>query len=177
MVENKYIVDNSFIKSFKTNFTRSSGIPMISAWSVFSIYKNEKMIADYALTPDIFKVFIDEKDNVFFEISIQKVNKKWPKGELSYLFQVLDHDLNTVFEELGTFDNDNGKNKKKKKKVARPWDFLMPNTEYATAIKAKERLDICKGCPKLKANVCQECGCFMPLKTKLKHAECPIGKW
>lgn len=42
---------------------------------------------------------------------------------------------------------------------------------------AKERMEICKACPNLKLNFCKECGCFMPAKTKLKWASCPIGKW
>jgi hypothetical protein len=61
---------------------------------------------------------------------------------------------------------------------ARPWDFINPNTEKVTKDVAQERFDICKGCPFLLAtNQCSKCGCFMKLKVKLAHAECPIGKW
>lgn len=42
---------------------------------------------------------------------------------------------------------------------------------------AKMRMDICKACPNLALNLCKECGCFMPAKTKLAWTECPIGKW
>jgi hypothetical protein len=43
----------------------------------------------------------------------------------------------------------------------------------------RERTLICKQCEHLVQifNVCNVCGCFMPIKTKLKRAECPIGKW
>ena len=36
----------------------------------------------------------------------------------------------------------------------------------------------CQACPELTdANRCKQCGCFMKLKTKVKAAKCPIGKW
>jgi hypothetical protein len=44
---------------------------------------------------------------------------------------------------------------------------------------AAKRLEICTECPRLfkKTYTCKECGCFMKIKTHLKSAECPIGKW
>lgn len=44
---------------------------------------------------------------------------------------------------------------------------------------AKERLKICMECPRLfkPTTQCKECGCFMRIKTRLKSATCPIGKW
>ena len=42
---------------------------------------------------------------------------------------------------------------------------------------AQKRLAICKSCPEYKMMICMKCGCFMPAKTRLKGAECPIGKW
>jgi len=44
---------------------------------------------------------------------------------------------------------------------------------------AKERLEICRACPRLFAPTvtCKECGCFMKVKTQIKTAVCPIGKW
>lgn len=61
----------------------------------------------------------------------------------------------------------------------RPWDFVNPNTEYADKELADKRFSICLECPKLfqKTKQCKECGCFMIAKTKLKEAECPLGKW
>ncbi len=43
----------------------------------------------------------------------------------------------------------------------------------------KNRYDICKKCPKFNKiwKTCKECGCFMPLKTKIRWAECPDGHW
>ena len=39
----------------------------------------------------------------------------------------------------------------------------------------EERYNICKECPNLdkRWKVCKLCNCFMPLKTKLRWAECP----
>lgn len=41
------------------------------------------------------------------------------------------------------------------------------------------RFDTCKGCERLfkPTKSCKECGCFMALKTWLKDATCPLGKW
>lgn len=61
----------------------------------------------------------------------------------------------------------------------KPWDFLNPNTEYASSEESEGRYNICKECPFLNdiTKTCKECGCFMPAKTKLKEATCPVGKW
>jgi hypothetical protein len=49
---------------------------------------------------------------------------------------------------------------------------------FATMQIAQERYAICKQCPQLSAiKTCKECGCIMPVKVKLRHSECPIGKW
>ena len=39
----------------------------------------------------------------------------------------------------------------------------------------EERYKICKECPNLdkRWKICKVCNCFMPLKTKLRWAECP----
>jgi len=43
----------------------------------------------------------------------------------------------------------------------------------------RDRWDLCTRCVHLlpKVNICKKCGCFMPVKTKLEKARCPIGKW
>ena len=42
-----------------------------------------------------------------------------------------------------------------------------------------ERLNICKACEHYIASTtnCKKCGCFMGIKSKVKNAVCPIGKW
>lgn len=44
---------------------------------------------------------------------------------------------------------------------------------------AHARLLICTDCDRLfePTFTCKECGCFMKVKTKLKSAKCPLGKW
>jgi hypothetical protein len=61
----------------------------------------------------------------------------------------------------------------------RPWDMVNPNVERLSDEKAEERYSICKSCPELfeMTKQCKKCGCFMAIKTKLKDASCPIGKW
>lgn len=61
----------------------------------------------------------------------------------------------------------------------KPWDFLNPNTNYASEELAESRYEICKGCPELikLTKTCKQCGCFMALKTKLQNATCPLNKW
>jgi hypothetical protein len=62
---------------------------------------------------------------------------------------------------------------------ARPWDLLNPNEEIVDADTRIQRLSICETCPELLqlTKQCKKCGCIMPLKAKLRKAECPIGKW
>lgn len=61
----------------------------------------------------------------------------------------------------------------------RPWDLLNPSVEHCTHEEQGSRMDICNACPELidLTKQCKKCGCIMPLKTKLKAAACPIGKW
>lgn len=43
-----------------------------------------------------------------------------------------------------------------------------------------DRINICKSCEHLSnIKICKKCGCFMPLKVRLKGigVKCPIGKW
>ncbi len=42
-----------------------------------------------------------------------------------------------------------------------------------------DRYKICKSCDKFNNTLktCTVCHCFMPVKTKLNWAECPLKKW
>lgn len=61
----------------------------------------------------------------------------------------------------------------------RPWDLINPNIDFVPENIMQSRFEICKSCPELikLTNQCKKCGCIMNLKTKLPHAECPLGKW
>ena len=43
----------------------------------------------------------------------------------------------------------------------------------------QKRYSICQECPELISltKQCKLCGCWMPGKTRLSSAECPVGKW
>ena len=44
---------------------------------------------------------------------------------------------------------------------------------------ARERYAFCKSCEELTPVIrtCKKCNCFMPAKTTLAYAACPLGKW
>lgn len=54
------------------------------------------------------------------------------------------------------------------------WYYWMTNRNN---ILAKARLEVCVKCPSRKWNVCQECGCVLQAKARLKEEECPLDKW
>ena len=68
---------------------------------------------------------------------------------------------------------------KKKVGSTRPWDILSTNVERATDAEESTRYSLCQDCPEFikLTSQCKQCGCIMKLKTKLKAAACPIGKW
>lgn len=43
----------------------------------------------------------------------------------------------------------------------------------------KERTMTCRNCDRYNEmqNVCMECGCFVPMKTKIIFDSCPLNKW
>ena len=46
-----------------------------------------------------------------------------------------------------------------------------------TSDEAAYRMEICQNCEKFNQNMCDECGCYLPIKTSWKEQECPLGKW
>jgi hypothetical protein len=58
-------------------------------------------------------------------------------------------------------------------------DLFNPNSPRSDQELIEYRLEICKQCKYLNAKLmkCTKCGCFMKLKSTLKQAKCPIGKW
>jgi hypothetical protein len=48
----------------------------------------------------------------------------------------------------------------------------------ATQYDASTRLEACRTCDKMNSlMLCDQCGCFMPAKVRLKHSYCPIQVW
>jgi hypothetical protein len=62
--------------------------------------------------------------------------------------------------------------------IVTPMALLNPDTPMADESIKKERYALCEECPHfLATKQCSKCGCFMPAKTGLLHATCPISKW
>jgi hypothetical protein len=68
---------------------------------------------------------------------------------------------------------------KKKLGETRPWHAMNPNNFNPDEALSEKRYEICEACPRFFkiTKQCKECGCFMPIKTKLKEAVCPLDKW
>lgn len=58
-------------------------------------------------------------------------------------------------------------------------DLFDPTQPRSDRELIEYRLSICNTCPAFNKYLikCRKCGCFMKLKSTLKQAECPIGKW
>jgi hypothetical protein len=58
-------------------------------------------------------------------------------------------------------------------------DLFDPSQPRSDKELIESRLEICNSCEWFKKSLqkCRKCGCFMSLKTTLKQATCPIGKW
>lgn len=56
-------------------------------------------------------------------------------------------------------------------------DLFKPSMERSEKELVDERMAICQTCPFFTGKRCRKCGCFMALKTTLRQASCPIGKW
>ena len=59
-----------------------------------------------------------------------------------------------------------------------PFEEAIKFLNEPTSKMASDRLSICKGCPELSSwNICNKCGCVMPVKVRIPGMKCPIGKW
>lgn len=52
-------------------------------------------------------------------------------------------------------------------------------SEENKELSAAQRMQVCMDCEHLfkPTRQCKQCGCFMKVKTRMKNATCPIGKW
>ena len=59
-----------------------------------------------------------------------------------------------------------------------PMALLNPDTPMVSEEEQQARYSICQECPHLLVTKqCSKCGCYMPSKTGLLHAVCPVGNW
>lgn len=58
-------------------------------------------------------------------------------------------------------------------------DLFDPRQPRSDKELIESRLAICNTCEWFHKNLqkCRKCGCFMKLKSTLRQASCPIGKW
>jgi uncharacterized paraquat-inducible protein A len=59
------------------------------------------------------------------------------------------------------------------------FDLFDPKQPRSDQSLIEERLTVCNSCEWFDKRLarCKKCGCFMRMKSTLKQAECPIGKW
>lgn len=62
---------------------------------------------------------------------------------------------------------------------ARPWDIFNAHNRVTPPYVVEARMDLCRACEEFKKpiQICGVCKCFMPVKTTLNNANCPIHKW
>jgi hypothetical protein len=58
-------------------------------------------------------------------------------------------------------------------------DLFDPNQPRSDRELIEQRLEVCNSCEWFSKRLakCRKCGCFMKLKSTLKQASCPLGKW
>lgn len=55
---------------------------------------------------------------------------------------------------------------------------VNPDSPKVSDAEHSQRMSVCEKCPKLMVTKqCSECGCYMPIKSQLMHASCPLEKW
>lgn len=59
------------------------------------------------------------------------------------------------------------------------FDLFDPKQPRSEEELVEYRMSICKQCPFFSkgSQRCKKCGCFMKLKSTLRQASCPVGKW
>lgn len=137
--------------------------------SFFIIKNNNEEIIYLSINQGIYLVSVDSSFGVKIELDINDLDEGTYEWEINIIRnkKIILSDSGKIIAE-GT---------PTKQKIARPWDLLNPNTEYVGKEISNKRLSICKSCDMFLKGICKECGCYMPIKTKISHAFCPIGKW
>lgn len=121
---------------------------------------NEQMLAKYNVYPLITEPMpITNEDEVAEEGMPKFRNNEWHQtwNVRKYLEEELEEIVNNTILENVSIESTN---------------IFVDSTLQA------QRYEICKTCDSLTLlKTCKECGCIMPLKTKLSNAVCPLDKW
>lgn len=64
----------------------------------------------------------------------------------------------------------------KLKEITEGWfNHIFPSEEIKKL--AEKRANICASCPSNINNICDDCGCYLPAKTKSPSSNCPKKLW
>ena len=55
--------------------------------------------------------------------------------------------------------------------------LMMKASERASDEETNRRLLICKQCDYLERGTCLACGCYVELRSAMRHGKCPYKKW
>lgn len=137
--------------------------------SYFVIKDSEEDFIYLEANRGMYLVSIDDSFGVKVDLDINDLEEGTHEWEINIFYnkELILHDSGTV----------NAIGKPEKKKTARPWDLLNPKTQYVDYEISDMRLNLCKSCDMFMKGVCKSCGCYMPIKTKMAHASCPLAKW
>ncbi len=64
----------------------------------------------------------------------------------------------------------------KLKEILNGWHNLVWSNPKVEKL-AMDRAVICSECPSNVSNICKECGCPLPAKTRSEYSKCPLSKW
>jgi hypothetical protein len=137
--------------------------------SYFVIKKDEQEVDHLEVNRGIYLISVDNCFGLRVDVDINDLEEGEYVWEINAFF-----DGKSVLYDTGVID---AVGKPTKKKAARPWDLLNPKTQYVDHEVADMRINLCKSCDMFMKGVCKSCGCYMPIKTKMTHASCPLGKW
>lgn len=60
--------------------------------------------------------------------------------------------------------------------IKNSWKNLIWKNQEVEKL-AEKRASICADCPINTANICMDCGCFIPAKIRGEDNSCPKNKW
>lgn len=125
---------------------------------------NEELLANY----NVFPLVTTDKpntneDSIPEEGTPNKIGDKW--YQTWNIRKLTQEEIQSIIEENEASYNNS-------QELDEDVPFLA-NSEIQ-----EQRYEICKSCTHLTIlKTCKECGCIMPLKTKLSSSKCPLSKW
>lgn len=127
---------------------------------------NEKLLAQY----DVYPLITESMPQLNEDETVEESTPEFKQGEWHQTWKtrkLSEEEIQEIIESRESFLD-----------LANV-DIAEETTGFlATKELQEQRYEICKGCDSLTVlKTCKECGCIMPLKTKLSSAVCPLDKW